>query len=85
MEVLGGFLLAAPAQRGEWQRDVVPNRFLTIGGCALDDALRPEFTDWFTNRERVLRWILSRTGGDAALEMPWVVVSLARCGSSGES
>jgi hypothetical protein len=50
MIFLGGYVVARPTQLADWQKGFLPDPFLTISSCLMDDVPQPEFIDWYTDR-----------------------------------
>ena len=55
MVLLGGYVVAVRTSLAEWQGEGLPDPFLTISRCLMDDVPRPEITDWYTDRTEAER------------------------------
>lgn len=49
--ILAGYMLVVPTPRPPGHEQVLPEKFLTISDCLMDDLPRPEFWDWYVDRD----------------------------------
>jgi hypothetical protein len=53
--IVAGYVLAVPTPRPPGQEYVLPETFLTVSDCLMSDLPRPEFWDWYVDRQEAER------------------------------